>query len=139
MRRRIRASYVRKQKTDKRDAAHILKLVVEGRFPKLWSPDREQRDLRQLVLHRHKLVEIRSRVKNELQHLSLNKGMQKKRTLWSEAGQKLLRELPLKPWASCRREDLLGLLAMLGQQIGKLDRAVQQAAEQNPQSKLLMT
>jgi transposase len=67
----IRASYVRKQKTDKRDAGHILKLVVEGRFPRLWSPDREQRDLRQLVLHRHKLVEIRTRVKNELQHLSL--------------------------------------------------------------------
>jgi len=135
----IRASYVRKQKTDKRDAAHILKLVVEGRFPRLWTPDREQRDLRQLVLHRHKLVMIRSRVKNELQHLSLNKGMQKKRTLWSQAGQKLLRELPLKPWAACRREDLLGLLAMLDEQIGKLDRAVQQAAEQNPQSKLLMT
>jgi transposase len=135
----IRASYVRKQKTDKRDAAHILKLVVEGRFPRLWTPDREQRDLRQLVLHRHKLVMIRSRVKNELQHLSLNKGMQKKRTLWSQAGQKLLRELPLKPWAACRREDLLGLLAMLDEQIGKLDGAVQQAAEQNPQSKLLMT
>ncbi len=61
----IRASYVRKQNTDKRDAAHILKLVVEGRFPRLWTPDREQRDLRQLVLHRHNLVEIRSRVKNE--------------------------------------------------------------------------
>src|SRR5437588_10890247 len=27
----IRASYVRKQKTDKRDAAHILKLLVDGR------------------------------------------------------------------------------------------------------------
>src|SRR5437016_10728838 len=67
----IRASYVRKQKTDKRDAAHILKLLVEGRFPRLGTPDREQRDLRQLVLHRHKLVLIRSRVKNELQHLSL--------------------------------------------------------------------
>ena len=46
----IRASFVRKQKTDKRDAAHILKLVVEGRFPRLWTPDREQRDLRQLIL-----------------------------------------------------------------------------------------
>src|SRR5271166_1738325 len=135
----IRASYVRKQKTDKRDAAHILKLVVEGRFPKLWAPDREQRDLRQLVLHRHKLVEIRSRVKNELQHLSLNKGMQKKRTLWSEAGQKLLRELPWKPWAACRREDLLGLLGMLNEQIGKLDQAVQCAAEEHPQARLLMT
>jgi transposase len=135
----IRASYVRKQKTDKRDAAHILKLLLENRFPRLWTPDREQRDLRQLLLHRHKLVEIRSRVKNELQHLSLNKGMQRKHKLWTRAGQQALRELELKPWASCRREDLLGLLAMLNQQIGKLDQAVQQAAESNEQSKLLMT
>jgi hypothetical protein len=59
----IRASYVRKQKTDRRDARHILRLLMENRFPQLWMPDREQRDLRQLVLHRHKLVEIRSRVK----------------------------------------------------------------------------
>ena len=135
----IRASFVRKQKTDKRDAAHILKLMLENRFPRLWGPDREQRDLRQLVLHRHKLVEIRTRVKNELQHLSMNKGMQKKRKLWSQAGMQLLRELPLKPWACCRREDLLGLLAMLNQQIGKLDEAVQQSAEQNSQTKLLMS
>jgi transposase len=135
----IRASYVRKQKTDKRDAAHILKLLLEGRFPRLWTPDREQRDLRQLVVHRHNLVEIRSRVKNELQHLSLNKGMQKKRSLWSAVGQKALRELPLKPWASCRREDLLGLLAMLDQQVGKLDQAVQQAAEGHAEARLLMT
>jgi transposase len=135
----IRASYVRKQKTDRRDAAHILKLVLENRFPRLWSPDREQRDLRQLVLHRHKLVEIRSRVKNELQHLSLNKGMQKKRTLWSQAGMQLLRELPLRPWAACRREDLLSLLGMLHQQIGVLDGAVQKAAEENSSAKLLLT
>lgn len=135
----IRASYVRKQKTDKRDAGHILKLVVENRFPRLWTPNREQRDLRQLVLHRHKLVEIRSRVKNELQHLAMNKGMQKKRTLWSQAGQQMLHELALKPWAACRREDLLGLLQMLNQQIGELDTAVQKAAEENPASKLLMT
>jgi transposase len=135
----IRASYVRKQKTDKRDAAHILKLMLENRFPRLWTPDREQRDLRQLVLHRHKLVEIRSRVKNELQHLSLNRGVQRKCRLWSQAGQKMLRELPLKAWASCRREDLLGVLTMLNQQVGRLDAAVQTAAEENPQAKLLMT
>ena len=65
--------------------------------------------------------------------------MQKKATLWSQAGQKMLRELPLKPWASCRRDDLLGLLEMLNQQIGKLDGAVQKAAEEDPQARLLMT
>src|SRR5258708_23907519 len=74
-----------------------------------------------------------------MEHLSLNKGKQKENKLWSAAGQKALRELRLKPWAACRREDLLQLLAMLDQQIGKLDAAVQQAAEHNPQAKLLIT
>jgi len=135
----IRASYVRQQKTDKRDAGHIRKLVEEGRFPKLWMPERDQRDQRQLVIHRHKLVQIRSRVKNELQHLSLNKGMQKQNKLWSVAGQKALRALPLQPWAARRREDLLGLLGTLDQQIDRLDAAVKAAAEQNAQARLLMT
>ena len=55
----IRASYVRKQKTDKRDAAHILKLVVEGRFPRLWTADREHQQLRLWMFFRrllHRLI-----------------------------------------------------------------------------------
>jgi transposase len=135
----IRASYVRKQKTDKRDAAHILQLLVEGRFPRLWVPDREQRDLRQLLIHRHKLVEIRTRVKNGLQHLALNQGVQKKQKLWSRAGLEMLRALPLAPWASRRRQDLLGLLRSLEEQVTPLDRAVAEAAQHNPNARLLMT
>jgi len=134
----IRASYVRRQKTDKRDAAHILKLLVEGRFPRLWVPEPEQRDLRQLLIHRHKLVEIRARVKNGLQHLALNQGVQKKQRLWSATGQEALRELRLAPWAARRREDLLGLLSALDRQIAPLDRAVAEAAQQNPRARLLM-
>jgi transposase len=135
----IRASYVRKQKTDRRDAAHILRLLVEERFPRVWMPNREQRDLRQLLMHRSNLVEIRTRIKNGLQHLALNRGMQKKRKLWTEAGQKMLRGLPLEGWAACRREDLLGLLTILDQQIATLDVAVKRAADEHPQACLLMT
>jgi transposase len=135
----IRASYVRKQKTDKRDAGHILKLLIEGRFPRLWAPDAVVRDLRQLLIHRHKLVEIRARVKNGLQHLAMNRGMQKKSRLWSQAGQKAFSELPLDGWAGCRREDLQRLRAMLDVQVGKLDVAAQRAAEENEQARLLMT
>lgn len=135
----IRASYVRKQKTDRRDAAHILTLLMEGRFPKLWMPSAEERDLRQLLVHRHKLVSIRTKVKGALQHLALNRGLQKKSSLWTVAGQKALRELPLHTWAACRREDLLGLLASLDKPIRKLDIAVERAAEENPHARLLMT
>ncbi len=135
----IRASYVRPQKTDKRDAAHILKLLVEGRFPRIWMPSSEVRDLRQLLLHRHKLVIIRARVKNELQHLCLNQGVQRKHKLWSRAGQQVLRELPLKPWAARRREDLLRLMAMLDQQIEPLDQAVKAEAQRDKMALLLQT
>ena len=135
----IRASYVRQQKTDKRDAAHILKLLVEGRFPRIWMPSSEVRDLRQLLLHRHKLVIIRARVKNELQHLCLNQGVQRKHKLWSRAGQQVLRELPLKPWAARRREDLLRLMAMLDQQIEPLDQAVKAEAQRDKMALLLQT
>ena len=135
----IRASYVRQQKTDRRDAGHILKLLMEGRFPRLWRPDAEVRDLRQLLIHRHRLVQIRTRVKNGLQHLALNRGMQKKSKLWSEAGQRAFLELPLPGWAGCRRQDLLALLTKLDGQIGPLDAAVEKAALAHAQARLLMT
>jgi len=135
----IRASYVRQQKTDKRDAAHIMKLLAEGRFPRIWMPSSEVRDLRQLLLHRYKLVIIRTRVKNELQHLCLNQGVQRKRKLWSRAGQKLLRELPLRPWAARRRDDLLRLMAMLDQQIEPLDAALKAEALRDKMALLLQS
>jgi transposase len=100
---KIRASDVRQQKHDKRDAALLLQLLRGKRFPRIWTPSSEQRDLRQLLIHRHKLVRLRAQAKNELQHLAMNQGVQKQRRLWSKAGQKLLLELPLKPWASRRR------------------------------------
>ena len=135
----IRASYVRRQKTDKRDAGHILRLLMENRFPRLWTPSAEQRDLRQLLIHRHKLVEIRTRVKNGLQHLALNRGLQKQRSLWSVRGRACLEKLPLEGWTARRREDLFALLAELNRHLDELDEAVKQAAEQHPQARLLMT
>jgi hypothetical protein len=94
---KIRASEVRQQKHDWRDAALILKLLMAGRFPRIWTPSGEERGLRQRLIHRYKLVRIRGQVKNELQHLAMNQGATKKRKLWSKVGEKVLRELPLKP------------------------------------------
>ncbi len=136
---RIRASDPRQQKHDRRDAALILQLLLENRFPRIWIPSNEETDQRQLLIHRHKLVGIRVQVKNELQHLAMNQGVTKKHRLWSKAGEKLLRELPLLPWASRRREDLLKVKDMLNGQIDLLDQAVSAAAEKNEKARLLMT
>jgi transposase len=136
---KIRASDSRQQKHDKRDARLLLQLLVEDRFPQIWVPSREQKDLRQLLIHRYKLVRIRAQVKNGLQHLAMNQGVMKKQKLWSKAGEKALRELPLAPWASRRREDLFKVREMLNGQIDLLDQAVVEAAEKNEKARLLMT
>src|SRR5580700_3535369 len=95
---KIRASDARQQKHDKRDAQLLLRLLAEERFPQIWVPSREEKDLRQLLIHRHKLVRIRVQVKNGLQHLAMNQGVLKKHKLWSKVGQRALCELPLAPW-----------------------------------------
>lgn len=135
----IRASYVRRQKTDKRDAGHILTLLLEKRFPRIWVPSQLERDQRQLLLHRHRLVQMRTRVKTELQHLAMNQGLQRKRGLWSVRGRADFEKLPLQGWTARRRADLLKVLAMLEAQVVDLDEAVGKVAYANSQARLLMT
>jgi transposase len=65
---------VRKQKTDRQDAQLLLRLLLEDRFPRIWVPNAENRDLRQLLWHRHRLVQMRTRVMNQLHVVALNEG-----------------------------------------------------------------
>ena len=135
----IRASYVRRQKTDKRDAAHILQLLIDKRFPRIWVPSQLERDQRQLLLHRQRLVQMRTKVKTELQHLALNQGLQRKYHLWSARGRADLEKLPLERWTARRRADLLKVLDMLEAQVTDLDEAGGQVALANAGARLLMT
>src|SRR6266849_6405851 len=53
----IKSRRVRKQKTDRNDAQLLLKLLLENNFPRVWVPSPVNRDLRQLVWQRHRLVQ----------------------------------------------------------------------------------
>jgi transposase len=98
----IRAKRVRKQKTDRQDAQLILRLLLEDRFPRVWVPSPENRDLRQLLWHRHRMVQARTRIMNQLQAVGLNEGLRCKKKLWREAGREQLDSFKLAPWASRR-------------------------------------
>jgi transposase len=78
-------------------------------------------------------------VKNQLQALALNQGVQRKWKLWSKTGRKQLELLPLLPWASRRRAELLQLLDQLEASIAELDRAVAEQAKARPAAQRLMT
>ena len=134
----IRARRVRKQKTDERDALHLLDLLLTNRFPRVWVPSPEDRDARQLLQHRQKLVGMRTSVKNQLHGLAMGQGLCRKQKLWSERGRKQLEALELGPWASRRRQELLKLLDELEPQITELNKAVEAEAARRPEVVLLM-
>ena len=134
----IRAAMVRKQKTDVRDALHILDLLLANRFPRIWIPSPEERDLRQLLRHRHKMVCLRTAVRNQLHALAMGQGIYQKRKLWAAKGRRELEALALDPWASRRRQELLAILDGLDTSLAELDRAVDKEAQQNPAARGLM-
>ena len=134
----IRARAVRRQKTDTRDAEHLLDLLLANRFPRIWVPTPQERDLRQLLRHRDRLVRMRTSVKNQLQFLAMSQGVCRRGKLWSRRGRAELEGLELGAWASRRRGELLELLDQLDPKIAELDQAVVKAAAHRPEAVRLM-
>jgi transposase len=134
----IRAAMVRKQKTDSRDARHILDLLLQDRFPRIWIPSPAERDLRQLLRHRHKMVCLRTSLRNQLHALAMSQGICRKKKLWTSAGRGELEGLALDGWASRRRQELLAILDRLDPCLAELDQAVQQEVQKYPAALSLM-
>jgi transposase len=135
----IKAKRVKKQKNDRNDARLLRRLMLENNFPQIWVPSPENRDLRQLLWHRHRLVQMRTRIMNQLQALAMNEGYRWKKKLFSEQGRAQLEKLALAPWASRRRQELLELLDGIHPTIEELTAAVEQEAQKRPEVLRLMT
>jgi transposase len=136
---RIRATEPRRQKHDRRDAVLLRDLLADDRFPAIWQPSAEFRDLRTLLLHRDEWVRMRTRVRNALQTVALAHGIRRRAGLWSRDGHATLNALPLPPYASDRRAALVALHGELMQHIRDLDEQVRVRAEERPQARRLMT
>src|SRR6266849_6126784 len=135
----IQSKRVRKQKTDRQDAQLILRLMLQDDFPRIWVASWENRELRQRLWQRHRMVKMRPRIMNQLQALALNEGLRCRKRLWREHGRRQLVSFRLAPWASRRRCDRLELLDRLNPTIAELSQAIEQEAEKYPEAQRLMT
>ena len=55
--------------------------MLKDDFPRIWVPSWENRDLRQLLWHRHRMVQARTRMMNQLQAVALNEGLRCKKKI----------------------------------------------------------
>lgn len=134
----IRARAVRRQKTDRHDAELILDLLRTDRFPRLWVPSPQERDLRQLLKHRSQLVRMQTSLKNQLHFLAKSQGLSRRQKVWKGKPRAQVGTLPMLPWASRRWQELLALFDRLQPQIQELDAAVKAEAQRRPEAVLLM-
>ena len=136
---KIRAAVVRRTKTDRRDARHILTLLSEGRFPAIWVPDPAERDLRALVAHRMRLVRIRTMVRNGVHAIALNSGVTLGSSLFTRRGLARLQGLALPLHTEQRRDESLELLTWLDVHIATLESRIATVAAAKPEACRLMS
>lgn len=91
------------------------------------------------LLHRHRLVQTRTRWKNGLHQIAMNHRLCRKRRLFSSAGRAELAALDMHGWEAYRREKLLGYLDQSAEELARLDQAVEARAAASPACCLLMT
>src|SRR5262245_16271235 len=93
----VRRLAVRKQKNDRLDAAHILDLMISGRFPRVSRRSRHSCEVLGQIGYRHKLVKMRTMSINSLRAISVGAGLIYTRQLQSERGRARLKAVNLSP------------------------------------------
>ncbi len=137
---KIRAAETRKQKTDRRDAELMMRLMVEERFPRIWVPS-----------------EARARCAavadgSASPHAGSDGGQEPVAVAGDEPGGAegqaavdggraavALRDLEMMPYAARRRDQLLGWVGVLDQQIAALDVLIAAEVNQRADARRLMT
>lgn len=130
---------LRKQKNDRRDAEHLLGLLVRDEFPQVWRPSPEQREQKTLIRYRVKLMQERTRCVNTLRALVYNFNLQIKSGSLSKASREKIRALSMGPRLDRERDELLDRIEDLEERIKQRQKEIEGWADQDPGAARLMT
>lgn len=129
----------RRQKNDRRDAEHILDLMLRGEFPKLYRADEKSQRILRLLRHRNKLVKHSVMIKNSLRRILIETGSIFRETLVSRKGKQKLRVLDLPPLLARERDRWLDLLIEVERQIGEIEVELKKESAADKRVQCLLT
>ncbi len=121
----VKAFSYRRVKNDERDAADLADLLRMGRLPEAWIAPPEIRELREITRYRHKLVKLRTSVKDQVHGVLAKLGIPVTHSdIFGVHGQAWLDELPMpQPYAG-KVASLRQLAGELGAEITLLDQVI---------------
>lgn len=135
----IRLCARRRQKNDRRDAALILDLLVRDEFPRIHRQAPLSREILRMLRYRHRLVKIRTIIKNCLQAVAIQSGLALRARLFTQAGLAQLQALPMPPTMQQQREQWLQLLPSLDQRINACEQWLREQAATDARVRRLQT
>lgn len=135
----IRRQAPRRQKNDHRDAELILDLLMGDRFPRIHRPSAESQEVLRVLRYRHRLVRMRTMVRNSLQALAINAGVALRARLMTKGGRERLRATPMSSVMARQREEWFSLVEELDRRIAPLEDWLEKAAERDPRVVRLRT
>ena len=136
---KLKAIASAKIKTDKISADMLVRLLRADLIPGSYIPDKETRELKDLLRHRVYLVRLRTRMKNKIHALLAMKGIDHDfKDLFVNAGIEFLNNLKLDKKSKLMLEDYIDTLLGLNGRINRVSRVVESIAKENEDAKLLM-
>ena len=135
----IRKFAKRRQKNDRRDAELLLDLLLHGDFPAVYVPPPASRDVLGLLRYRHRLVRMRTMLRNGLQAVALNHQLRLGPSLFTARGQQQLSALPLEGADATQRTHSLALLEALQKKILEVEEILDARASADPRVTCLRT
>jgi transposase len=135
----IRRRARRRQKNDRRDAELILDLLIHDEFPRIHRPSPSSREILRMLRYRHKLVQMRTTIKNSLQALSIQSGLSLRAKLFTRAGLAQLQAVTMSPVMQYQREQWLQALEPLNQRIAEAMNWLEQRASGDERIERLRT
>ena len=135
----IRRLARRRQKNDKRDADHILDLMVKGEFPRVHSLSRESREVLGQLRYRHRLVKMRTMAANCLKAIAIGAGLSEKRRLVTSTGRRKLDAAGLPAVLSEQCKMWLELIDDLTAKIEAVERWLEERAQADQRVERLRT
>ncbi|MFL6254916.1 MAG: transposase [Pyrinomonadaceae bacterium] len=124
IRRRARS----RQKTDRRDAELLIDLLLKEGFPRINRLSFESLEVLRRLRYRHRLVQMRTRMRNSLQAIALGSGIVLKSKLRTKRGCEKLNDLPLSPVLSQQRAGWLEMIAEVERRVTQVEEELKKVA-----------
>src|SRR5688500_4720299 len=113
--------------------------MLTGRFPRIYRPSSDSRQVLQLLRFRHNLVRTRTRAANSLVAIALSCGLRRRPRVLTRSGREAVSQLAMSEPLAWQRDEWFSLIDRLNPLIADVERRLEAAAQADERVRRVQT